>query len=527
MQTMENKLAIDFGNSNTVLALWNSESGNAETVSLPEYSEEGGFVIPSLIHYASQEKILIGNQVAKLDLLSSPLTFRWMKRYISLRSPYSIRAAGERISAQKAAEDFLKLLQIMVSEKYKFDSEEITLSVPLEAFEHYENWLISLAGQNETKQIRIIDEASAAAAGYGERVHPGEAFLLFDFGGSTMQAVMTVVQESRESTDKAGRYCRVLGKAGCEIGGMVLDRWIYEDFCKKNKLSPQDPAVIRSSRGILQTCEQVKQHLSDRDLDILSGSLSDGRTFSTEYDRNSLEQLFRKNGLFDSIHAQIQEAVLQAADHGYPKESITKVIPVGGSCLIPAVQKELAAEFGEEKILRGEPMGAVARGVAFFAGGLEIVDFIQHDYAVRYRDPKSGDYAFHPIVKRGTHYPTTEPVASLKVKAAFESQTILGLAIYEISHQSLLPADQFEILFDENGKIHLFPLEKKEFEGQHLYWMNEHAPAFLKASPPAKKGDSRFEIFFEIDENKMLLLTAIDLVTGERLFSRFPVIKLS
>ncbi len=109
-------------------------------------------------------------------------------------------------------------------------------------------------------------------------------------------------------------------------------------------------------------------------------------------------------------------------------------------------------------------MGAVARGVACFAGGLEIVDFIQHDYAVRYRDPKSGDYAFHPIVKRGTHYPTTEPVASLKVKAAFESQTILGLAIYEISHQSLLPADQFEILFDENGKIHLFPLEKKEFE---------------------------------------------------------------
>jgi hypothetical protein len=70
-------------------------------------------------------------------------------------------------------------------------------------------------------------------------------------------------------------------------------------------------------------------------------------------------------------------------------------------------------------------------------------------------------------------------------------------------------------------------LEKKEFEGQHLYWMNEHTPAFLKANPPAKKGDTRFEVFFEIDENKMLLLTADDLVTGERLFSKFPVIRLS
>lgn len=524
---MENKLAIDFGNSNTVLALWNSESGSAETVSLPEYSEEGGFVIPSLTHYTSQGKILIGTQVEKFNLLSSPLTFRWMKRYISLRSPYSICVDGIRINAEKAAGDFLKLLQIMVSEKYPFDPEEITLSVPLEAFEHYENWLISLAAQNEAKRIRIIDEASAAAAGYGERVHPGEAFLLFDFGGSTMQAVVTVVQEFRESTDKAGRYCRILGKAGCGIGGAVLDRWIYEDFCRKNKLSPQNSAVIRSSRGILQACEQLKQHLSDRDLDILSGSLSDGRMFSTEYDRSSLEQLFQKNGLFESIHAQIQEAVLQAADHGYPKDSITKVIPVGGSCLIPAVQKVLTAEFGEKKMLHGEPMGAVARGAACFAGGLEIYDFIQHDYAVRYRDPTGGDYAFHPIIRRGTHYPTTEPVTSLKVKTVFENQILLGLAIYEISHQSLLPADQFEILFDENGEVRLFPLEKREFEGQHLYWMNEHTPAFLKANPPAKKGDTRFEVFFEIDENKMLLLTADDLVTGERLFSKFPAIRLS
>ncbi len=161
-------------------------------------------------------------RIAKLDLLSSPLTFRWMKRYISLRSPYSIRAAGERISAQKAAEDFLNLLQIMVSEKYKFDSEEITLSVPLEAFEHYENWLISLAGGNEAKRIRIIDEASAAAADMGKRVHPGEAFLLFDFGGSTMQTVVTVVPGSGLSEEKSRQILQNIGEAGCGIGGAVL-----------------------------------------------------------------------------------------------------------------------------------------------------------------------------------------------------------------------------------------------------------------------------------------------------------------
>ena len=511
-----------------MLAIWDPERGAAGTLRLDEYGGEPGFVIPSLIHYAPGGKILAGNQVVRAGLLASPQTFRWMKRYIGLRSPYSIQTALGKISAQQAAEDFLKLIEISASAQASFDPAEITLSVPLEAFEHYENWLTTLNMRGENRRIRIVDEAAAAAAGYGETVHPGDAFLLFDFGGSTLQAVAAVVQEASASDgEKAGRFCSIAGKSGCGIGGAVLDRWIYEEICRDHSLSPQDPAILGSSRGLLQNCEQLKLNLSEQETAVFDLKLADGRRLSAEYDRSFLERLFEQRGLFRIIREQIQETILQATDHGYPKDRLGKVIPVGGSCQIPAVHQSLANLLGEEKILPGEPMGAVARGAACFAGGMDVYDFIQHDYAVRYRDPKSGDYAFHPIIRKGTHYPTSGPVAAVKVKAACEGQTLLGLAIYEISRQTVLPADHYEILFAENGEVRLLPLTEQEHSAQSLHWMNEQAPAFLKASPPAQKGEARFETTFEIDPNKMLLLSATDLKTGDVLFSKFPVIRLA
>lgn len=520
----ENKLAIDFGNSNTVLALWNEALQTAETISLPEFSDGSDFLIPSLIHYESDGNQLIGNQIISRNLLSSPHTFRWMKRYISLRSPYQIQIGNMRINAQQAAEDFLNALKLAATETYSFQSDEITLSVPIESFEYYQNWLMSLTDRHHAERIRIVDEASAAAAGYGEKVHPGEVFLLFDFGGSTMQTAITIAEESEGS---GNRFCRILGKAGCSIGGAVIDRWIYEEVCRENGLSPHQPEVIQNSCTLLSLCEKVKQQLSAQESVEYAFTLSNKRTITNLFTRKKLENILSENQLVESVHRLVKDAVMQAADHGYPVESIKKVIPVGGSCLIPMIQKTLIDQFEIEKMAFGEPMGAVARGAACFAGGLEIFDFIQHEYAVRYRNPANGAYAFHTIIKRRTRYPTLEPISTLTIKAAFDQQSLLGLAIYEISSQSSFPSGHFEIMFNENGEVRIFPTEQEENDSHLFYWMNEQTPSFLVANPPAAKGEARFSVEFEIDSNKMLLISAFDLKNGEKVFSRFPVIRLT
>lgn len=57
-----------------------------------------------------------------------------------------------------------------------------------------------------------------------------------------------------------------------------------------------------------------------------------------------------------------------------------------------------------------------------------VCDHIQHDYAIRHRDPATGEYQFRPIIPRGTVYPTTKPIDRMIIKATYDGQTDLGLA---------------------------------------------------------------------------------------------------
>ena len=85
--------------------------------------------------------------------------------------------------------------------------------------------------------------------------------------------------------------------------------------------------------------------------------------------------------------------------------------------------------------------------------GVELYDHIQHDYAIRYVNTKTGDYDYRAMVKRGTPYPTPEPVARLTVKASYDGQPQLGLAIFEMGEREATRAvrNQLELVFDPSG----------------------------------------------------------------------------
>ncbi|HNY94070.1 MAG TPA: Hsp70 family protein, partial [Flexilinea sp.] len=77
------------------------------------------------------------------------------------------------------------------------------------------------------------------------------------------------------------------------------------------------------------------------------------------------------------------------------------------------------------------------------------------------------------------------------------------------------------------GAIRLFSRADSEKEGEDTFWLNEHAPLFLHADPPAEKGIARFKAEFKVDRNKMLLITVYDLSSGLRLLEDYPVIRLN
>jgi hypothetical protein len=159
---------------------------------------------------------------------------------------------------------------------------------------------------------------------------------------------------------------------------------------------------------------------------------------------------------------------------------------------------------------------------------VDFYDHIQHDYAIRYMDRKKGGYDYRILVQQGTHYPSQEPVASLKVKASYTGQTHLGLAIFEIGEQGQSGGEQaLELVFDPSGAARVVPVAPDESDRRAYFWMNEGNPIFLVANPPAKQGEARYEIEFAIDGNKRLLITARDIKTGQVTHRNYPVVKLT
>ncbi len=64
-------------------------------------------------------------------------------------------------------------------------------------------------------------------------------------------------------------------------------------------------------------------------------------------------------------------------------------------------------------------------------------------------------------------------------------------------------------------------------EDRSLFWMNENSPTFLEANPPADMGQARFEVIFNVDHNKRLIVTARDLITGMMVLNNSPVVRLT
>jgi molecular chaperone DnaK (HSP70) len=530
------RLAVDFGTSNTVLAFWDPERGEGVPLHLPQYGHKltakdhvrgPASVIPSLINYPPNGDPLLGRQVLDHQFYDSPSTIRWMKRYIARRSPVRFKIAGRDISHRDAGRDFLTGILKAAVGQVGLGDEPVGFTVPVEAYEDYQDWLLRLGEGAGMPRFRLLDEATAAALGYGVDVQPGDVFLVFDFGGGTLD--VSIVLMEADVGQASGRRCRVLGKAGADLGGATVDGWLYQEVLRQVGKSDADDKVRPLSRALLVQCEHAKELLSFQDRADVAVQSADGTTqISAALTRATLEALFDRHEGFAEIDHTIRRALNAARERGYTEDAIKAVLKVGGSSLMPAVHKLLERIFGRQRVPAGRPVDAVARGAAAFLAGVDFYDHIQHDYAIRHVAPEGGDYEFRLLVRRGTAYPTDEPVARLTIKASHEGQSQLGLAVFELGepwqHRSEPPV---ELLFDAQGAARLRRVSTDDDNRRYYLWVNEQNPTFLHADPPAKKSEPRFEVEFHIDASKRLLITARDLKTREIPYRNHPIARLT
>jgi molecular chaperone DnaK (HSP70) len=525
---MSGRLAVDFGTSNTVLAVWDGASGEGLPLSLPDFgapaAEHGVALVPSLIHYATPAQRWVGEQVRRRGLEDADATFRWSKRYVSQRSPVRRRLFGAEVSHADAARDFLTAVLAAAAAEVGLGDEEVALTVPVEAYEHYEDWLRGVAAAAGLPRFRLLDEASAAALGYGARVAPGRPYLVFDFGGGTLDVAVVRVED--EPAAVAGRRCRVLGKAGLDLGGATLDGWLYQEVLRRLGRSDADDDVRPLSRALLRACEAAKARLSTHErADVGVQDPISGATLGCALTRADFEGLLERHEAFYRVEATVRRALNQARERGYGEDDLEAVLLVGGSSLIPAVQRQVQRMFGRERVRLGRPLDAVARGAAAFVAGVDFFDHVQHDYALRHVRADRGGDGFRLLVKRGTPYPTAEPVARLTIKATHDGQVQLGLAVYELGEAPR--AGPVEVVFDPAGAARVVELTPDDEERRGRFWLNEAAPTFLTCDPPGRRGEACFEVAFGVDAQKRLVVTARDLRTGRLTHRDFPVVQLS
>ena len=537
-------LAFDFGTCNSVVARWNEALNDIETPDLPNlgifYPQPGSEparVIPSVIHFAVESALLVGSQVDAAGVVNHPGTFRWLKMDM-LRNGGANRGRrvnGRVIYPRHAADELVDRILMFVRGYFGDIDEEIVLTVPVEAFDHYIDWLREAAIKRFPGGITFIDEATACMLGYIDMVLDRTPYCIVDFGGGTLD-----VSVVRTDLLRAGHAkCRILGRAGEEIGGIMIDNWLLEHIQEEEGLADDDIAAIGPS--LLEAIEQAKIAISNGSEKASFTRYNDvtGRLIDVTLTSATLKEALEKkrepgrNNLYQHIIRTLDRALDQARDRaGIRKEELKGVFLVGGSSLLPGIEEKIREFFPLSEVHSGNPFEAIARGACRYSGGIFDQTLI-HDYCLRSWNRELRDFELVPVVPRGTPYPTGKPVCSKYIKAASDNQETLGLVIYERSSMSR------PLITYVNGADGLRPVREGEREVCRDRALNPEDSEFIHAVPPCRSGERRFIAGFGVDSNRRLTLWLRDteennssyilLRDGSRLplpVSDLPVVKL-
>lgn len=530
--------AIDFGTSNTVVARWNRVTQQPETLSLPGISLRMGQnppLIPSLVYVedAAQKKTVVGQQVRDraLDLSTDSRFFRNFKRGIGSNiQGFLPEIDGQTVNFEQVGEWFLTqvIQQLKVTDPEVMQS--LVFTVPVDSFEPYRLWLGRVCESLDINQVRLLDEPTAAALGYG--LSDRQTLLVVDFGGGTLD--LSIVQLNITEQNKAKplgfilkwgqksfaeqsgqklKVARVLAKAGQNLGGADIDHWLVDYFVNTQNLAAT-PLVTRLAERLkiqlsLQTQAQ-EVYFDDETFDSYELSLS----------RADFETILTEHQFFENLDEAMNQVLQQARRQGLDVNDIDAVLLVGGTVQIPAVQNWVRQYFDESKIRCEKPFEAIAQGALQLSQGVQLKDFLYHGYGIRYWDRRNNCHSWHPLIKAGQAYPMENPV-ELLLGASLNNQPSIELVIGELGTE----ATQTEVYFD-GDRLVTRSLSGSSAQVQALN-DREGARSVAELEPPGAPGSDRVKVQFQVDEQRFLRITVEDLLTDRVLLEDQPVVQLS
>ena len=466
---MSRTIGIDLGTTNSCVAVM--EGG--EPVIIP--NAEGGRTTPSVVAFSKTGERMVGQIAKRQAVTNHDRTISSIKRQMGTN--YKVSIDGHKYTPQEIS---AMILQKLKTDAEAFLGEPVTdavITVPA-YFTDAQRQATKDAGKIAGLNVqRIINEPTAAALAYGIDKEQSQKIMVYDLGGGTFDVSIL---------DISSGVIEVLATAGNNhLGGDDFDQCIVDylvsEFKKQTKIDlTRDPAAMQRVR---EAAEKAKIELSSMtQTTVEQPYIAVGKQGPLHMEIPLTRAKF--NDLTYHLVQATREPVNQAInDSGVSISQISKVLMVGGSSRIPAVQEAVKKLIGKEPFKGINPDECVAIGAALQAGvlGGEVQGLLLLDVTPLSLGVETMGGVMTKIIDRNTTIPTKK---SQIFSTAADGQTQVEVNVLQGERE----------FARDNKQLGLFKLD---------------------GIAPAPRGIPQIEVTFDIDANGIVNVSAKDLGTGK------------